>query len=119
MAWWGSEGRATARSVSNSVAHQDPHQWLTLEITYDSMFAAGRFAQSRIRRIRAFTNVVPEDGIAWTMQGLTKEKMNGLDCGIYVGCATLGGIAPDIPAFGPFTNIGATLRMGSHDKRRT
>lgn len=56
----------------------DPHQWLTLEITYDSMFAAG----------------------------LTKEKMNGLDCGIYVGCATLGGIAPDIPAFGPFTNIG-------------
>lgn len=32
--------------------------------------------------------------------------MNGLDCGIYVGCATLGGIEPDIPAFGPFTNIG-------------
>ncbi|CAE7638189.1 pikAI [Symbiodinium microadriaticum] len=56
----------------------DPHQWLTLEITYDSMFAAG----------------------------LTKETMNGLECGIYVGCATLGGIAPDIPAFGPFTNIG-------------
>eukprot|EP00438_Fugacium_kawagutii_P009334 Skav234552 [mRNA] locus=scaffold2556:403785:415232:+ [translate_table: standard] len=37
---------------------------------------------------------------------LTKETMNGLDCGIYVGCATLGGIEPDIPAFGPFTNIG-------------
>ena len=38
--------------------------------------------------------------------GLTKETMNGLECGIYVGCATLGGIEPDIPAFGPFTNIG-------------
>ena len=35
--------------------------------------------------------------------------MNGLDCGVYVGCATLGGIEPDIPAFGPFTNIGGAL----------
>eukprot|EP00931_Biecheleriopsis_adriatica_P048348 TRINITY_DN27935_c0_g1_i1.p1 TRINITY_DN27935_c0_g1~~TRINITY_DN27935_c0_g1_i1.p1 ORF type:complete len:5156 (-),score=1260.04 TRINITY_DN27935_c0_g1_i1:82-15549(-) len=56
----------------------DPHQWLTLEVTYDGMYAAG----------------------------LTKETMNGMDCGVYVGCATLGGIEPDIPAFGPFTNIG-------------
>ncbi|CAK9102644.1 unnamed protein product [Durusdinium trenchii] len=56
----------------------DPHQWLTLEITYDCMFASG----------------------------LTKESMNALECGVYVGCATLGGIEPNIPAFGPFTNIG-------------
>jgi len=56
----------------------DPHQWLTTEITYDAFHAAG----------------------------YTKESLNGLDCGVYVGCATLGGIEPDIPAFGPFTNIG-------------
>ncbi|CAE8715032.1 unnamed protein product, partial [Polarella glacialis] len=56
----------------------DPHQWLTLEISYDALVASG----------------------------FTKETMNNLDCGVYVGCATLGGLSPDIPAAGPFTNIG-------------
>ncbi|CAK0831545.1 unnamed protein product, partial [Prorocentrum cordatum] len=56
----------------------DQHQWLTTEIIYDAFHAAG----------------------------MTKETLNGLECGVYVGCATLGGIEPDIPAFGPFTNIG-------------
>ena len=45
----GIRGTRKRRQSCNAVAHQDPHQWLTLEITYDSMFAAGRFARSLIR----------------------------------------------------------------------
>ena len=111
-AWHGGDPRdPQPPSVSNAVAHQDPHQLLTLEITYDSMFAAGRFA---LVTLSWFASIWYRMCLKRsTMQGLTKETMNGLECGIYVGCATLGGIAPDIPAFGPFTNIGATPRMGS------
>lgn len=57
----------------------DPHQWLALEITFDSLAAAG----------------------------FTKETLSGLDCGVYVGCATLGGVDIDVDALGPFSNIGA------------
>ena len=98
---------------------EDPHQWLTLEITYDCMFASGGLHALHVKKVcQVMWNLHNLHLDLHTLPGtlgLTKETMNGLDCGIYVGCATLGGIEPDIPAFGPFTNIGRGAEEMSWD----
>ena len=57
----------------------DPHQWLSLEISYEGLAAAG----------------------------YTKETLQGLECGVYVGCCNIGGNDVDLGALGPFSNIGS------------
>ncbi|CAE7183438.1 pikAI, partial [Symbiodinium microadriaticum] len=56
----------------------DPHQWLSLEISYEAFHAAG----------------------------LNKESLQGMDCGVFVGCCNLGGNDVDPYGLGPFSNIG-------------
>lgn len=38
--------------------------------------------------------------------GMDKESLQGLDCGVFVGCCNLGGNDVDPQGLGPFSNIG-------------
>jgi 3-oxoacyl-(acyl-carrier-protein) synthase len=57
----------------------DPHQRILLEAAYESFWNAG----------------------------LDKEQLSNTNCGVYIGCATLGGISVGDMDIGTFTNIGS------------
>ena len=57
----------------------DPHQRLLLEVCYESLYQSS----------------------------FTKESLTNSETGVYIGCATLGGISVADDDIGPFTNIGS------------